>query len=106
MTTPNHQPATYRPWTDEIWMASGLQPGITVRLARIDRALQGLSVISELLAQDFTDSQTDDEQPPAPRLPVRYQECLHAAAWTLHETAETAMQQLRDNEHDCWGLKA
>lgn len=105
MSAPD-QLAPYLHWTDAMWDASGLRPHISNRLARIDRALQGLSVITELLAEEFAASQTEDGQPSPGRLQVRHQEGLHAAVLQLNETAGEAIQQLRENEHNCWGLPA
>jgi hypothetical protein len=98
----------YRYWSDTRWEDLGINPNVSARLAKVDRALHGMGAIQELLAMSFDASQAeeDDRSPDTLRLSPSVQEGLNAAAITLFFTAADAMTALRDNEHNCWGQPA
>lgn len=99
----SNRPSPYRYWSDVYWAELGVSSAITSRMARIDRALQGLNVVSELLSMGFDASQDEEELPGRLQLTPSQQERLGAAAWTLHDEANRTMQHLRDNVDNCWG---
>lgn len=98
----------YRHWSDTQWEDLGINPRLSARLAKVDRALHGMGAIQELLAMSFVANQAedDDRSPDTPRLSPNRQEGLNAAAFTLFCSAADAMAELRDNEHNCWGRPA
>lgn len=108
MTTPIQYPKPYRHWPDSQWDDLGINPNVSARLAKVDRALHGMGAIQELLAMSFDASQAEgeDRSPDTLRLSPSVQEGLNAAAITLFFTAADAMTALRENEHNCWGRSA
>lgn len=102
------QMTPYRHWSDTQWEDLGINPRLSARLAKVDRALHGMGAIQELLAMSFDASQAEDDDRSSDtlRLSPSVQEGLNAAAITLFFTAADAMTALRDNEHNCWGRSA
>jgi hypothetical protein len=106
-------PKNYVHWSDQDWLDSGLHPKIHSSLSRIDRALQGITAIHDLLAMNFQRNtflryHEPDEASPCPfsGLTDNHEEGLHCALRALLEEAESKMRQLRNNDNDCWGRPA
>ncbi len=98
-------PRNYAHWSDQEWRESGLHPKIYSPLSRIDRALQGITAIHDLLALNFQRSaRLRDLGPSAPcsfsGLTVNHEEGLHCALKALLEEAESKLCKLRNND-DC-----
>lgn len=93
-------------WSDAHWEEIGLRPAIENRLARVDRALQSMGAIHELLTFSFhAGIEAGCVSSPALRLSPTHQEGLHCAFQCLFEEASLTMGDLRDNTMDCWGNK-
>ena len=99
------KPKHFQHWTDEHWQELGIRPNIGYRMARIDRALQGLWAIHQLQAINFAATQEEEvgENSGLLRLTGSQQDGLNAAAWSLHCDAARAIENLRDNLDNCWG---
>lgn len=94
----------HKHWSDAHWDEIGLSPAIENRLARVDRALQSMYVISELLTISFVAS-VETQDVPAPQFSPGQREGLHCALLYLSDDAAETMGELRDNARDCWGTK-
>lgn len=97
-----------RHWSDLLWETSPPAIGVANRLALIDRTLQGMSAINDLLRVDWvTRRRANDNEISEPNATLRpwQAEGLHTALIVLMDTAEESMQQLRDNTYNCWGAR-
>ncbi|EKT4088822.1 hypothetical protein QEG26_002793 [Stenotrophomonas maltophilia] len=103
----SYGPFRYQHWSDAHWEERGLRPAIELKLARVDRALQTIGTLHELLVLNFQAGAVFDDEPDAAglRLSSTQQEGLHCAIQMLHEDASWAMCELRDNTDGCWGKK-
>lgn len=104
-----HETVDRRHWTDAMWAESRLPVGASTRLAKVDRALQGISAIDELLWQVLAERQAalaDNTQ--APKVPIKpwQEEGLKAALMELMAVAEASVQDLRENRHGCCEVHA
>lgn len=104
----SYGPFRYEHWSDGAWEQRGLRPAVEIKLARVDRALQSIGALHELLVLNFqTAGFPFDDEPEAAglRLTSAQQEGLHCAIRMLHEEALCTMGDLRDDTNGCWGKK-
>lgn len=103
----SYGPFRYQHWSDAHWEERGLRPAIEMKLARVDRALQSIGSLHELLVLHFHAGAAFDDEPDAAglRLSSTQQEGLHCAIRMLQEEAICTMGDLRDDTNGCWGKK-
>ena len=101
-------------WSDQDWLESGAPPSIHNRLSGIDRALQGIRAIHDLLALNFerTTFIRNHGADEAARcalalfgLTDTHEEGLYVAMRVLLDSTERPLRELRDNDGRCWGGK-
>jgi len=90
-------------WSDQQWRENPLPNSITNRLARIDRALQGIEAIHTLLHRNW---RAKAEQWPAyEALSPIMVEGLHVALEGLHGIAVASCESVRMNEFGICGAR-
>lgn len=99
-------------WSDQDWLESGAPPSIHNRLSGIDRALQGIRAIHDLLALNFERNTVlryhgADEAACCSfyGLTDTHEEGLYVAMRVLLDTTEGPLRELRNNHEYCWGGK-
>lgn len=91
-------------WTDREWRENPLPDSITNRLARIDRALQGMGVIQTLLQESWRGETAKAEQGHSyEALAPRMVEGLHLALEDLCGIAVDACESVRMNKFGICG---
>jgi len=105
-------PRNWQVWSDQDWLESGAPPSIHNRLSGIDRALQGIRAIHDLLALNFERNtfirnHGIDEAACCALfgLTDTHEEGLFVAMRVLLDTTESPLRELRNNHEFCWGNK-
>lgn len=96
----------YRPhvhWSDETWDERRLPGLAAVHLQHVDRALQSMGAISEVLTRSFHAQYDDSGDSAAAILTPTTQAELHLALRCLWTQATDSMTSLRNDERECWG---
>lgn len=96
----------YRPhihWSDMTWDERRLPARATVHLQHVDRALQSMGAISEVLTRAFHAQYDDSGDSDAALLTPTTQAHLHLALHCLWTQASDSMTELRNDERECWG---
>lgn len=103
-------PRNWMVWSDQDWLESGAPPSIHNRLSGIDRALQGIRAIHDLLALNFERTtfirnHGADETACCALfgLTDTHEEGLYVAMRVLLDTTERPLRELRNNHEYCWG---
>lgn len=101
-------PHNWMVWSDERWLESGAPPSVQNRLMRVDRALQGVRAIHDLLALNFQRNNSiryhgDEASCAFSGLTDSHEEGLYVAMRVLLDTADVPIGELRDNDGRCWG---
>lgn len=104
------EPSSWSVWSDENWLDSGAPPLVQNRLMRVDRALQGVRAIHDLLALNFQRKNSiryhgDAAYCSFSGLTDSHEEGLYVAMRVLLDTADVPICELRDNDGRCWGGK-
>lgn len=101
------QPAdTLRHWSDTIWYELPVNNAVMSRMARLDRALQAMGTLQQMLMRDHrgvSDVEMDPETYFHEALTQAEVQGMHLAFDMIWEAAYDDMADLRDNKQDCWG---
>lgn len=101
------QPAdTLRHWSDTIWYALPVNNTVMSRLARVDRALQAMGTLQQMLMRDHrgvSDVEMDPDIYFHDALTQAEVQGMHLAFDMIWEAAYDDMADLRDNKSGCWG---
>ncbi|KAF1055049.1 MAG: hypothetical protein GAK34_00636 [Delftia tsuruhatensis] len=93
-------------WSDRDWRENPLSIGITNRLARIDRVLQGMGVIHDLLQQNWRGETAKAEQRHSYEAMAPHMvEGLHLTLEDLRGIAVDACDSVRMNEFGICGVR-
>ncbi len=96
----------YRPhihWSDMSWDERRLPGMATIHLQHVDRALQSMGAISEVLTRAFHAQCDESGELDGAILSATTQEGLHLALHCLWTQATITMAELRNDERECWG---
>lgn len=102
---PPQQAQTQHHWSDGIW--DNLSPGLYLRarMARLDRSLQAMGALQQMLMRDHRGVHEQISDPEAfyhHGLTPCEIDGIHLAFDLIWCAAYDDMADLRDNKHDCW----